>query len=190
MTDRFAAADLLLDTIPTFTNPRSEEMNTRIARDGDAIVTYTQAQRATGDMFGWAAEALLPFVDFEHARPLLFAGTTQEDWDEQYPPDQRTAEDVRAEAMRYLEFAVGKVTDHRGLSAERSIIKLRALLWLLGLDDAIASMDAAGYTNYGAPKLKVVAEALDAPWPDDSRLARMAAGLPCGESDYECGCGR
>jgi len=91
---------------------------------------------------------------------------------------------------RYLAFAIRKVVDHRGISAERSVVKLREYAWLLGRDDAVVAMDAAAYPQYGAPKLKAFALAMGLPWPtDDIVLEHMASGQPCSPNCWE-GCGR
>jgi len=87
----------------------------------------------------------------------------------------------------YLEFAIGKIQGHRGISAGRSVDKLREMAWLLGRDDVMAAMDKADYQNYGAPKIKAFAEGMGLPWPDDEDLARMALGYPCTD-DCEGGC--
>ena len=67
--------------------------------------------------------------------------------------------------------------------------KLIEYAWLLGRDDVVAAMEAAEYTNYGAPKVKAFAEGMGFPWPtDDPGLTRMADGLPCAD-DCLNGCG-
>lgn len=96
--------------------------------------------------------------------------------------------DVLDHARQYLEFAIGKILDHRGLSASRSVTKLREYAWVLGRDDVVDAMDAAGYAQYGAPKVQAFAQGMGWPWPADVELKRMAAGQLC-EPGCEMGCG-
>lgn len=112
--------------------------------------------QAADDMFGWAQEVLLPYLDFEHAKPILNDGVTADGW-AKYAADSAK---VRDEALSYYVFALGKIEDERGISAERSVVKLREYAWLMGLDDVVAAMDAAGYAPYGAPKVAAFAAGL------------------------------
>lgn len=107
--------------------------------------------QASTDMFGWAQEVLVPYLDFETAQPLLNEGVTPEQWSE-FARDQATVGDA---ARTYYEFALGKIADERGISAERSVMKLREFAWLMGRDDVVEAMDEAPYPNYGAPKVAV-----------------------------------
>lgn len=116
---------------------------------------FARAQ-AADDMFGWAHEVLLPYLDFEHAKPILNDGVTVEEWAEYAEAPAK----VRDEAHSYYVFALGKIEDERGISAERSVLKLREYAWLMGLDDVVAAMDAAEYAPYGAPKVAAFAAGL------------------------------
>lgn len=124
------------------------------------------------DVFGFSREVLLTALDYEHVKPYLKDGLTAADW---------PSNDIEGDAREYLEFAVGKIIGHRGISAERSVSKLAEYAWLLGRDDVVDAMGAADYAQYGAPKVKAFADGLG--WsfnPDgDAELNRMADGLPC-----------
>lgn len=125
------------------------------------IVTRSQVEifaraEAADDMFGWVQGVLLPYLDFEHAKPFLIDGVTADGW-AKYTEDPAR---VRDEAHSYYVFALGKIEARRGISAERSVIKLREYAWLMGLDDVVAAMDAAGYAPYGAPKVAAFAAGL------------------------------
>ncbi|GAA4626719.1 hypothetical protein GCM10023196_036100 [Actinoallomurus vinaceus] len=137
------------------------------------------------DMFGFRREVLLPALEFEHARSFLKPETTAEDWS----GVQVCAGDWESAARSYYEFALGKIRDHRGISASRSVEKLTEYAWLLGRDDVIAAMDAAEYPQYGAPKVAAFAAAMGLDWPDGEALERMANGLPCTDDCHE-GCGQ
>lgn len=108
---------------------------------------------------------------------------------EQYP----IVPDYKVYGKEYLEFAIGKALDHRGLSAGRSVEKLREVAWVLGRDDVVKAMDEAGYAYYGVPKLQAFARVMDFPflvskdYYDQTQLINMAAGNPC-KKDCDEGC--
>lgn len=107
---------------------------------------------------------------------------------EKYP----TIRDFKAYGQEYLEFAITKALDHRGLSAGRSIEKLQEIAWLLSRNDVIEAMNEAGYTNYGAPQLKAFAEKMGfefkvGQYCEQADLDNMAAGKPCHKGCQE-GC--
>jgi hypothetical protein len=160
-----------------------EEILARLAAIGDS------------SLFGFGVEVLLQALTFEQARPVLKPDATGAEWGEVL--DSR--EKVQDAAVDYLEFAIGKALNHRGLSASRSIDKLTEYLWLLGLDDVLERFEAAGYAQYGMPKLRVMAEQFGM-WPypqlqySDStaaalaaRAERMAAGQRC-TPECQSGC--
>lgn len=163
-----------------------------MSRTQDEIVARIKAV-APEDWLGFRTEVLVNALDFEHAKPWLKDDTTPERWD--------AARAQMHDAASYLEFAIGKILDHRGISASRSTEKLAEYAWLAARDDVVAAMDAAEYAQYGAPKVKAFAEGMGLPWPkagapegdgydaDDMRaLDRMADGSPCRDG-CESGCG-
>lgn len=126
----------------------------------DLTVTRTSAEiyaraQAADDFLGWAREVLLPYCNYDTVRPLLNDGVTVEQWERDASNRAAVGEDARD----YYEFALGKIEAERGISAERSIIKLREFAWLMGRDDVVAAMDEAPYAQYGAPKVAVFGEA-------------------------------
>ena len=158
---------------------------TTATRTQDEIVARIRAVEAE-DWMGFHTEVLLDSLDYEHAKGWLKPETTAGEWDRTEPTD------LAVEAREYLDFAVGKILDHRGISAGRSVDKLTELAWLLGRDDVLAAMDTADYPQYGAPKVKVFAHGMG--WADlwpaaDVGLERMAAGEPC-RPGCQNGCGR
>ncbi|MEH0931420.1 hypothetical protein [Micromonospora sp. CPCC 205558] len=155
-------------------------------RAPEDIVTRVWALRANrGDIFGFREEVLVEALDLDHARQVIAP---------RHPAEWTQRIDHEAYARDYLRFAVGKIIDHRGNSASRSVDKLGELAWLLGRDDISAAMDHAGYPMYGAPKIKAFADGFG--WPlldgldsDDQRaLARMADGQLCDPRGCERGC--
>ena len=157
-------------------------------RTQEEIVARIREKRS---MFGFDAEVLLPYLDYDHAKEFIRPVVPREKWEVSsedggrgYPLNEEAAmRDFRA----YAEFAWGKAQDHRGLSANRSVEKLEAWAWLLGRDDVLAASEAAGYASYGCPKLKVICEAFGFPIPDDEATVRMMNGEPC-RPDCDSGC--
>lgn len=155
-------------------------------------MTRTQADIA--DRFREAAQPGEDLLGFR--REVLAEAMTRATLIEVVPnveesPDLASWEPTGTEpaARAYLDFAIEKIEGHRGISASRSVDKLREYAWLLGRDDVVAAMDAAGYAQYGAPKVRAFAHGMGWPWPDTGPLQEMAEGRPC---DAECieGCGR
>ncbi len=140
---------------------------------------------ASSSMLGFDHEVLVGALDFAHAKAFLNPEVTDEQWFE----DGRGARNILADAGAYLEFAVSKIIGHRGISASRSVEKLREYAWLLGRDDVVAAMDDEDYAQYGAPQVKAFADGMGLTWPDNPMLARMANSEPCSD-DCESGCGR
>lgn len=150
-------------------------------RTEQEIVARIESEKSK--MFSFVGEALFQFLSFDVAKPMLKEGITEEQWRESQAPCTR--ERVLQELREYMEFAWGKAHDHRGLSANRSVDKLSAWVWLLGDDETVAKVEATDYPNYGAPKLKVICDAYGFPIPDDEATQNMIAGRPC-----EPGCGQ
>jgi hypothetical protein len=123
-------------------------------------------------------EVLIPYLDYEHAREFLKDDTTAADWDDCSPGLDHDV--VVEDMLDYLSFALDKAYNHRGLSAERSTIKLSAWLWLLD-SPSLGDFRAAKYKNYGVPKLMIIKEAYDVGIDDHMRpfLERMAKGFKC-----------
>jgi len=148
-------------------------------RTQDEIVARIE-ELLDNDFFGSETQELLSALDFEHAKQFLKEDATEKDW-ESYPSDEAQ---LRKDAKGYLEFAIGKATDHRGLSAARSIGHYRGWVWLLE-PELFAGFDSAPYAPYGVPQLHAAAVVLD--FVDEfDRLAdqhpellNMVDGRPC-----------
>lgn len=142
-----------------------------------------------GDFFGAQLDGLIQALPFEHAKRWLLDDEASEAiWEED------RSKDPKADAVKYLEFAVGKALDHRGLSAGRDIDHYRGWLWLLCTDEEFAEFEETDYEPYGVPQLKVAARLLGVEeWfttrcETDGRLMRMADGDSCSR-DCQEGCG-
>ena len=152
----------------------------------DAEILARKEVAAEEDPFGFRFEVLLNSLSYDAVKPILKPGVGPEDW----TPDL-TVEAVTESARTYLTFGIGKIIDHRGVSAWRTVAKLREFAWLLGRDDVVTLMDDTAFAQYGAPKVKAFAVAMDWAdlWPtDNDDLDRMSRGLRC-NADYACGCG-
>lgn len=154
-------------------------------RSMDEIVKAIKEPDAD-DIFGFKASVLVCFVPFDVAKTNDFSkdDVTEQQWNEAYVP--LTKENVVREMASYMTFAWGKALDHRGLSAERSVQKMGAWLWLLEDEKLIENVS---YPNYGAPILRTICQKYGMPIPEETAAHRMADGLPCSESCDE-GCGR
>jgi hypothetical protein len=99
------------------------------------------AERAarSDDIFGHDIDILVRYLPFDKARPFLSAGAVQR---EPHPLD---LEAIRGEMKEYLEFAWEKAEGHRGLSALRSITRMRAWLWLLKDEELLRFADDQGW---------------------------------------------
>ncbi|WLS43233.1 hypothetical protein Q3V37_17580 [Micromonospora profundi] len=155
-------------------------------RTQEEIVTRVWALRANrGDIFGFREEVLVEALDLDHARQVLTP---------RHPEAWTQRVDHETYARDYLQFAIGKIIDHRGNSASRSVDKLGELTWLLVRDDIVAEMDHVSYPMYGAPKVKAFADGFGWPFLDDLdgddrlALARMAEGQQCHPQGCERGC--
>lgn len=144
------------------------------------------------DMLGFQHEVLVGALDWEHAQVFLKPGTSKREWDRLRP---RSEVQVRADALHYLKFAMGKIADHRGISAVRSVDKMHQYAWLLGCDDIDALVRDTPYGQYGAPIVRATAVRLGGPFQAewvkiaDEPLNRMAEGKPCTDGCAE-GCER
>lgn len=172
-------------------------------RTQDEVVARYEAVRED-DVFGFKADVLIPHLDIGHVETVYRPQVRVEEAGifgelrtpgepepldlENWVPEPLHLEAVMYELTGYMAFAWGKVRDHRGISAGRSVAKIEEYVWLLGRDDLLAAMEAAEYEQYGAPKLAVVCRALDLTIPESEALANMIGGRYC-RPDCEEGCG-
>ncbi len=142
-------------------------------------------QFAAKDIFGFTGEVLVAYLDYDLAKEFLKPETTKEQWDEGFIP--LSEEQVISDMKYYMEFAWGKVRNHRGISAGRSVEKMMAWLWLLDDDELISFIaDENSYPMYGAPILKRICEKYNFPIPEGEDIENMSNGLPCCPECEEC----
>jgi hypothetical protein len=154
-------------------------------RTRDQIAEYYKG-RKRWDTLGFEAEVLLPYLDTEHLRPFCKEGADLSKHRAQPLTEPRVIREMKS----YMEFAWGKVIDHRGISAGRSVQKMRAWLWLLGDDELVSFCDdERNYPQYGAPILRRICQKYKLPIPKGEMVDRMARGLAC-QAGCDMGCGR
>lgn len=154
-------------------------------RTQDEIVARLKTLSVGEDVLGFRSEVLISALDYEHVRPFLKPGVTAEEWDKIGTPPH----EIEERARDYYAFALGKIRNHRGISASRSVDKLAEYAWVLGRDDVVDAMAAADFAQYGAPQVKAFAAGFGEVWPAERWATRMAAGLPC-EVGCVMGCGQ
>lgn len=152
------------------------------------VARIKEKEHAKSSFLGFDLEVLIFALDFERAKPWLQPAAKETEWE---PATERTDEAIKRKALDYLDFAWGKVEDHRGISAGRSVVKMTEFCWLLGLDELVGRIDREeiGYPQYGAPILKAISEALGFPVPTTPEMARMMIGASC-VPGCENGCGQ
>jgi hypothetical protein len=132
--------------------------------------------RKRQEFLNFEPEILVAFLDYEHAKPILKEGVTADEWGESRIPLIR--ETVVEHARTYMgEYGWDKCLNHRGISANRTVQKMEAWMWLLCDDEMVAvCQDPELYPQYGAPILKAICEKYGWEIPDDPAVDRMAAG--------------
>jgi hypothetical protein len=152
-------------------------------RTTEDIITYYRNKQES-DMFGFTGEVLLPYLSAEQVKPFLIPDADLSDW-KQIP---LKFESIVAAMREYMEFAWGKMQDHRGISASRSVEKMQAWLWLLGDEETLTfAQSSHNYAQYGAPVLKKICEKYGFPVPEGDDIERMAKGLACEPGCTGCG---
>lgn len=131
-----------------------------------------------------ARMVLVEYCDAAHVAEFVtpelaatWTGTPAGDFAGFGPPTNRTLpldagdrEFILQALAHYLAFAWEKALEKRGISASRSIDKLRQWLWLLGDDELCAVCDDdAMYPPYGIPILRRIAAKYELPDPTKRR---------------------
>lgn len=148
-------------------------MSTLTIRTQDEILERIRHLNRSPIGLGFHQEVLVLYgLDYDHAAPFLKADVTRGAW------GSPSTKSVKDKAVQYLEFAIGKALDHRGLSAARSIEKMECFCWLLGGREGIVTDEP--FPMYGLPGLRAAAGFLGVSWPTgDSKLDNMTAGRVC-----------
>lgn len=123
------------------------------------------------DFFGWAGEVLLDYISFEDAKEYFKSDYVEEV--KSGATKHTTVTDINEAAqdfLDYMNFAWGKAQDERGISAGRSIMKLREWLFVMNRPDLAEEIDREDlYPPYGAPALISICEKMGIQVPDSLR---------------------
>jgi hypothetical protein len=123
-----------------------------VAASTQDILDEIEAAKSAGhNFFGAYATDLVKALDWEHAQPFLSEDSeiTREQWES----EARTT-DVAAAARSYMDFAIGKIVDERGLSASRNTEHARAWLFLAFGRMAAEELDDVEYGWYGRIQMR------------------------------------
>jgi len=116
-------------------------------------------ERKGNDIGGWESLEYLYYLDFEHAKPYAKEGMTKENWEEGI--EKEPSEKIKD----YMKFAWEKANNCRGISAGRSLMHMRAWLWLDGQDEFLKKWNnLENYEFYGKPQLKAICELYKIDW--------------------------
>lgn len=142
------------------------------------------------DYFGHQREVLYPYLDFTNAKQFLNSGAEKEQWEIDGIPLSPLNERIKADMQSYISFAWDKALHHRGLSANRSIDKIKAWLWLLEDEELLRQIETEQihFQQYGAPILAAVCAKYGFASPSGESAANMMAGKRC-HPDCAEGCG-
>lgn len=124
-----------------------------------AEIRQRLVDRETNKLFDFGKMQLVVHLPWKEATPHLGDDVTEEEFEEIQP--ENSEEWAREQIEEYFSFAVEKATRERGLSAIRSVQKMREWVWLTGEEEAFEEFCDTDYKSYGAPKLKVVARHFD-----------------------------
>lgn len=137
-------------------------MSTQTARTQDEIVARIEAIK-DADFFGFKTGLLIRYLDFKHAKQYLKEGVAAEEYAQMVADVKPPAE----EGADYLEFAVGKIRDERGISASRSVDKFAEWAWLDGQDDLAEQIDDEdNYGWYGDRAIRLYTDHYALIWPE------------------------
>lgn len=142
------------------------------------------------DFLAFEREVLYTYLDFESAKQFLKNGAEKEQWEIDGIPLSLAEAAIKADLESYLAFAWDKAVHHRGLSASRSIDKIKAWLWLLEEDELLAKIEnrEIPFAQYGAPILYAVSTKYGFYYPTWEEAANMIVGRKC-RADCAEGCG-
>lgn len=141
--------------------------------DEQIVAEIRRLDKDPSDFFGFIRSDLIGYLPFGAAREWLKDDASESEW----TPTPRDREAIRQQIIDYLPFAWDKANNCRGLSAGRSINHMRAWLWMLGEEQAAASLDG-DYELYGKPQLRAISEAFGFDWraADDGRWSNHEDG--------------
>ncbi len=109
------------------------------------------------DLFGFESSSLVDFLNYENAKEYLKPECTEDEWNKHYK--RATKKNIKLEILDYMPFAWEKANNCRGVSANRSLMHMKAWFWLLD-----EKLDLKDYKWYGKPQLKKICEKFGWDW--------------------------
>lgn len=126
-------------------------------RPTEEILTQLRAlDDEGGDFFRVIRGHLMECLPFEVAKQFLKPEATEEEWREL----TEVYETPKQQAHAYMPFAASKIVGERGLSANRNIDHMRALVYLHAGQEALDELEATDYGWYGRGQMAKAAELL------------------------------
>ena len=129
-----------------------EKQNFKLNRSIDEI--RAKIAEESKQAFGFTSEVLIKYLPFMYAKDYLKkeyvekVESGKEKWNRIVNPREATQD-----MLDYFVFGLGKALDERGISASRTLDKLRGWAWLLGRDDLHLILSGDNYNPYGMPIL-------------------------------------
>lgn len=127
-----------------------------ITRTSAEIIARVNKLNSTGeDFFGAERGHLVYALPWNDAKQFLNDDATEASFTQ-----MADVEALRSAAKDYMEFAVGKMMDERGLSANRSVDHYSGWIWLLTDDETHEHYSHAPYGWYGRNQLELASSIL------------------------------
>jgi hypothetical protein len=149
--------------------------------EGEIVARIQESERY--DMFGTTIEDLALFLPFDKAKQFLRDDLTSAEFEAAATKLKPPLVDMKA----YLDFAWTKANGCRGLSAMRSLLHMRAWLWLAGWDKLADADDFNKYNHYGKAQLVMCSLITDFDWrkADDGAWVNREGDLPLRPHEIE-----
>jgi len=112
------------------------------------------------DVMSFKREALVDFLTEEEGNSFGFSAVEGTKWEQR----ELTRESVLEKMKDYMDFAIEKAIDERGISAGRSINKMQMWLWIIEEDAVLGELPRKYFYWYGLPALIKICEHFDWDW--------------------------
>ncbi len=122
------------------------------------------------NLFDFSSEVLIPYLSFSKCKERYHNEYVSkiESGEKPEPKPITDIYETVQDMLDYMVFGWSKALDERGISASRTITKLRAWFWLLGREDLVSILeDDRLYNPYGAPMLIKVCNKIGIEVPED-----------------------
>lgn len=139
-----------------------------LSKSSREILDYIEKEN---DFMGNTIEVLINYLDWDSAKTMFKAEYVEKvDSGKEKWSQITDINEAVADMLDYYSFGLMKALDERGISASRTILKLKAWSWLLGRNDLVEILDDDdNYNPYGMPALIKWAEELGLPVTDNCK---------------------